>query len=137
MGQRPPNIPEQFLLRTQILYCARGLSPSQKGLRRNFSTNRAVLPDAFKQAFPRKKMPLKAGADPQRHIPRLDGRLAARPLRNVPRPARSGLPMPLYCVRASHSTFSMTVSTRPGAGGLVCKDVAREGRETLSTPSFI
>ena len=84
-------------------------------------------------------MPLKAGADPQRHLPRLDGRLAARPLRNVPRPARSGLhvPMPLYCVRASHSTFSMTVSTRPGAGGLVCKDVAREGRETLSTPSFI
>ena len=50
-----PNIPEPFLLRTQILYCARGLSPSQKGLRRNFSTNRAVLPDAFKQAFPREK----------------------------------------------------------------------------------
>jgi hypothetical protein len=54
-NDRAPNIPEQFLLRTQILYCARGLSPSQKGLRRNFSTNRAVLPDAFKQAFPREK----------------------------------------------------------------------------------
>ena len=82
-------------------------------------------------------MPLKADADPQRHLPRLDGRLAARLLGNVPGPARSGLRMTLHGVRESRSNFSLTVSTSPGAGGLVCKDVVREGRETLSTPSFL
>ena len=128
-----PNIPDQWELRTPLLYCETASSSSEYRLRHNIF-DKSGDPFKLASALSRRYTPR---ADPHHHQHRLISHLAARALASGLKSGRAGQVCTLRRSKPPRQSISLSARIRPGAQGLDGRDRVRGGRTTSSTLSYV
>ena len=128
-----PNIPDQWELRTPLLYCETASSSSEYRLRHNIFDKSG---DPFKLASALSRRYTQR-ADPHHHQHHLISHLAARALASGLTSGRAGQVCTLRRSKPPRQSISLSARIRPGAQGLDGRDRVRGGRTTSSTLSYV
>ena len=128
-----PNIPDQWELRTPLLYCEMASSSSEYRLRHNIFDKSG---DPFKLASALSRRYTQR-ADPHHHQHHLIIHLAARALASGLTSGRAGQVCTLRRSKPPRQSISLSARIRPGAQGLDGRDRVRGGRTTSSTLSYV
>ena len=128
-----PNIPDQWELRTPLLYCETASSSSEYRLRHNIFDKSG---DPFKLASALSRRYTQR-ADPHHHQHHLIIHLAARALASGLTSGRAGQVCTLRRSKPPRQSISLSARIRPRAQGLDGRDRVRGGRTTSSTLSYV
>ena len=133
VANQSPNIPDQWELRTPLLYCETASSSSEYRLRHNIFDKSG---DPFKLASALSRRYTQR-ADPHHHQHHLISHLAARALASGLTSGRAGQVCTLRRSKPPRQSISLSARIRPGAQGLDGRDRVRGGRTTSSTLSYV